>query len=173
MGRGPQGAHCSGQVTGLRTQGRHQLLGERGSPMRGSVWTTPLVSNIPFVSTGANWGSGHPTQCSLTQGDLSQSHPPPTAPRLTEMARLAPQTLPGDPPSSFQAGPPTTLPQLQLTGSLQTPPVSSQPSLHASSNRGLTLRAGPHFNKPPPGPALVLTPGPSRDSAPRATKGTG
>lgn len=46
MGRGPPRAHCSGQVTGLRTQGSHQLLGERGSPNEGvSLDYTPGIQH--------------------------------------------------------------------------------------------------------------------------------
>lgn len=135
MGRVPEGtaAVFRMQVTGgggggLRTQEQTYQLLERGAPMKREIsWTTPWCpSTSRFVSTRSQLGLRHPTQCSSCR-DLCSARLP--HPRLTRMARLAPQAWALLGPPAAQAVP-TTLPEEKpwLTGSSpQTPPVSSQP----------------------------------------------
>lgn len=85
----PQEHTAVDRLLGSEHRAATSFWGRGAPPMRGSVWTTPQVSNIPFVSTGATRGSGHPTQCSPDSGSLTES-PPAHCPQVDEMARLAP-----------------------------------------------------------------------------------
>ena len=163
-GRVPQGHTAVDRLLGSEHRADTSFWGRGTPPMRGSVWTTPLVSNIPFVSTGATQGSGHPNHCSPDSGSLIESSPT-HCPQVDRTARLAPPDSSEDPPSSSQAGPPTAFPWLPAHWSFtDTPSILSACTSRLQQWRAHP-RAGLHFNKPPPGPL----PRP----APRATKGAG
>lgn len=162
MGRGPPRAHCSGQVTGLRTQGRHQLFWGRGAPpMKGvSLDYTPGIQH-PLCEHRSQLGL-RGTQCSPDSGSLTES-PPAYCPQVDEMARLAPQT-PGALQAAFRLVPPHHTPtapsslvlyrhpQCPLSLHFMPPATEGSPSGRTSPQQA------------PPGPALVLTQGPSQTS---------